>query len=126
MPPKTVVPSFPNTSLETLARELGEAMTGTELTRLLEEAGVANSSPESTKWKRIYGNLRDAQAKEGNGKPIVRFVKVAAAPVRFVGSPDQYEEFRAAINVTLSLHGLELRDDDVLPAGVDRLGRDVL
>jgi hypothetical protein len=50
-------PRFPNTSLEALARVLGDAMTGTQLTQLLAQARVEDVSDESTKWRRIYSNL---------------------------------------------------------------------
>jgi hypothetical protein len=48
------VPPFSAGQLEAICRELGEAMTGSQLSRLLPDAGIADVSTQSTKWKRLY------------------------------------------------------------------------
>jgi uncharacterized protein (TIGR02391 family) len=68
-------------------------------------------SLESTKWKRIFANLSAAQGRERNGNPVLRFVKAAGTPVRFVGQSLAYDGFRENVNLALAFHGFELRDN---------------
>lgn len=110
----TQEPLFPGTSVEALARVLGDAMTGTQLTQLLAQAKVADDSLQSTKWRRIYENLCSAQARERSGTAVLRFVRTAATPTRFANRVAEYDELRSELNVTLAFHGLELKDDGKL------------
>jgi uncharacterized protein (TIGR02391 family) len=104
-------PPFPGTSIEAVAKILGEAMSGTQLTELLAQSRIANTSEQSTKWRRIYENVSRAQTAERTGSALVRFIRAAATPTRFANRAAEYNELRAQLNVTLAFHGLELRDD---------------
>jgi len=108
------VPSFNAGQLEAISRELGEAMTGSQLSRLLPDAGIADISSESTKWKRVYEALAARQAKEGRGNAVCRFIRVAMAPERFGNEPERFEAHREGLNLTLAFVGLELREDGKL------------
>jgi hypothetical protein len=81
-------PPFTAGQLEAIARELGEAMTGSQLSRVLPDAHIADISTQSTKWKRIYEALAARQAKDGRGNAVCRFIRVVMAPERFGSEPD--------------------------------------
>src|SRR4051812_23054979 len=96
------VPPFNAGQLEAICRELGEAMTGTQLSRLLPDAGIADISNESTKWKRLYEALATRQAKDKKGNVVCRFIRVAMAPERFGNEPERFEARREGLNLTLA------------------------
>lgn len=108
------VPPFNAGQLEAICRELGDAMTGSQLSRLLPDAGIADNSSESTKWKRLYEALVTRQAKDANGNAVCRFIRIAMAPERFGSEPERFEAHREGLNLTLSFVGLELREDGKL------------
>ena len=113
MAAKTVPPFTPG-QLEALCRELGETMTGTQMDRLLPAAGVADTSQQSTKWKRLYESLGGQQNHDRTGNSVCRFIKVAMAPERFGVEPERFEAHRENLNVTLGFVGLQLREDGKL------------
>ena len=47
-------PPLSESSIEQLARQLGECGTGSEITRVLKSCGLDDNSGESTKWKGNY------------------------------------------------------------------------
>lgn len=108
------VPPFTAGQLEAISRELGEAMTGNQLSRLLPDAGIADISAQSTKWKRIYEALAARQANDGRGNAVCRFIRAAMAPERFGNEADRFEVHREGLNLTLAFVGLELREDGKL------------
>jgi uncharacterized protein (TIGR02391 family) len=103
------VAPFTAGQLEAVCRALGEAMSGSQMDRLLPAAGIPDTSQQSTKWKRLYEALGRQQNCDGNGRAVCRFIKVAMAPERFGNEPERYEAHREALNVTLGFVGLELR-----------------
>jgi uncharacterized protein (TIGR02391 family) len=111
---KRVVPRLKAGQLEAVCRELGEAMTGSQLSRLLADAGITDVSTESTKWKRLYESLSYRQGLDGNGNAVGQFIKTALAPERFTQEPDRFESHRESLNMTLSFLGLELRENGKL------------
>lgn len=98
-------------ALEELCRELADTMTGTQLTRLLQQAGLAERSTESTKWKRLYQTLVASQTRLKDGRPVVALLHAAMAPARFGSDEKRFEAHREALNVTLAFSGLRVRDD---------------
>ena len=68
------LPPFNAGQLEAISRELGEAMTGSQLSRLLPDAGIADISNQSTKWKHIYEALAARQAQDRRGDAVCRFI----------------------------------------------------
>jgi hypothetical protein len=89
-------------------------MTGSQMDRLLPAAGIADSSQQSTKWKRVYESLARRQNQDGNGNAVCRFIKVAMAPERFGSEPERFEAHREGLNLTLGFVGLELRENGKL------------
>ena len=57
----SAVPPIDDAQLESLAKELGECGTGSEITRFCKACGLVDNSGESTKWRRLYATFRDSQ-----------------------------------------------------------------
>jgi uncharacterized protein (TIGR02391 family) len=102
--------------LEQLSRALGDAASGTQLTRLFAEARVADTSGQSTKWKRIYENLGLAQSKEGTGSPVSRLIRTVVTPARFTTVPEEFELHRQVVSLSLSFIGFVLCEDGAIQA----------
>jgi uncharacterized protein (TIGR02391 family) len=111
--PQAVAP-FNAGQLEAICRELGEAITGSQLSRLLPDAGIADISAQSTKWKRLYEALAARQNQDGKGNAVCGFIRVVMAPERFGSEPERFESHREGLNLTLAFVGLELREDGKL------------
>lgn len=105
-----VTPQFSPGTLEQISRIVGDAVTGTELTRLLEAIKLPDTSGESTKWKRIYFTVAARQESSGDGKALIGLLHAVMEPGRFASS-EEFDSLRSQINVRLSLSGLEIRDD---------------
>ena len=52
-----MVKSLPDGALDAISRTLGDAMVGSDIGRVLTACGLADTSGESTKWKRLYGTF---------------------------------------------------------------------
>jgi hypothetical protein len=81
-------------------RELGEALTGSQLDRFLLGLKLPRSN-QSTKWKRIFESLAVQQATDGHGDSVARFIKQTMAPVRFTTEPERFDEHRERLNLPL-------------------------
>ena len=53
--------SLSESSIEQLARQLGECGTGSEITLVLNSCGLDDNSGESTKWKRLHSVFVETQ-----------------------------------------------------------------
>lgn len=100
--------------LETVCKILGDTatgLTGTEIQRLLKQAGVRDVEPEITKWKRLFSALAKRQNQDRNADRIFAFIKLALDPARYVGSHAEFENRRSSVNAVLALCGYEFRAD---------------
>jgi uncharacterized protein (TIGR02391 family) len=111
----TVLPEFTAGQLERLARVLGESTTGSELDVMLSAARLP-SSDTSTKWRRLRESFTIAQARDGNGNGVARFIKIALEPARFVELPEDHEKYRGEVNATIGFAGLRLEQNGNLVA----------
>jgi len=102
------ISKFTGAQLESLAKTLGDAFTGSEITRLLQRANLPDSETESTKWRRLLDVFQKDQAQYGVGSHVGAFIQVALEPAQWHGAPDRYEGTRGEINATLSYSGLEV------------------
>lgn len=102
---------LPAGALEELCRELGETATGSQLGRLLIQAGLRETSGESTKWKRLYSAIAANQQRTGDGRAVVAVLHAFMDPSRFSKQRDEFEAHRVALNVTLAFASLELQND---------------
>lgn len=93
-----------------VCRVLGDACTGTQIANLVAPLKPTESEPKSTKWKRLFNAVAEAQNRQGDGRPLIRLVSEVMAPVRFA-SPDEFDGFRIAVNERLLLCGFRVRED---------------
>ena len=107
----SVVPSFQEGSVESLAKLLAECGSGSDISRVLANRGIADNSGESTKWRRLYWIFLDIQRRDRCANRILDFVQSFLAPGRFAGRNDQFEEHRSALNLVLALSGIEYGAD---------------
>jgi hypothetical protein len=57
------IPPFSSQQAESIARILAdtnEGLSGTQIARLLQECGMADPTPDMTKWKRLFNAFADA------------------------------------------------------------------
>jgi uncharacterized protein (TIGR02391 family) len=105
------IPSFPEGQVETLARLLGECASGTDISRVLHDRGLADNSGESTKWRRIYWIFLERQRIDGSANKILDFIQAFLIPARFVGRSEEFEKRRTELNMILAFSGLEYGND---------------
>ena len=105
------VPSFPEGTVEALARVLGECGSGTDISRVLADRGLVDNSGESTKWRRLYWIFLQAQNEHRCANRILDFIQSFLIPTRFVGRNDQFEERRSELNAILAFSGIEYGKD---------------
>lgn len=110
----TSVNSFSGGQIESLARALGEAGTGSDLTRFFMNLGIEDHSGESTKWRRLNWAFLESQRKYRCGNHVAAFIEAYVCPARFVGRGEEFEQHRQAINTILSFSGLNLGPDGKL------------
>ncbi len=104
-------PSFNPEHLESVARELGELITGTQLDQLFVTRGISDISGQSTKWRRIHHSLLTRQEADRCGNNVAAFVMAVMAPSRHVSDQARYESARSALNKVLIFDGLQLGED---------------
>ena len=107
----TVIPSFQESSIESLARLLAECGSGSDISRVLDDRGIHDGSGESTKWRRLYWIFLDIQRRNSCANRILDFFQSFLAPARFVGRNDEFEAHRSELNTVLALSGLEYGAD---------------
>jgi len=105
------VPSFAEAQIEALARLLGECGPGTDISRVLHDRGLVDSSGESTKWRRLYWVFLDCQRRHSCANHVVDFIRAYLTPARFVGRNDDFEAHRRELNAILAFSGLEYGAD---------------
>lgn len=105
------VPSFSEGQIEALARFLGECGSGTDISRVLNDRGLADCSGESTKWRRLYWVFLDCQKRYGCGNHVVDFISAFLTPARFAGRKDDFEACRRELNAILAFSGLDYGAD---------------
>lgn len=105
------LPDIPSQYLKPIAEALGEAHSGTVITRTFHELGIEDHSRESTKWKRLHYLFVESQRQTKSSNQIYRFIQSHMAPVRFVGDSERFEQVRDSLNAILCFMGLEFGED---------------
>lgn len=111
----TMIPTFSVSAIEQISRVLGEALTGSDIERLLRLCRITERPAESnTKWRRIRATLIEQQNTDGCANSVCRFIMAVMDPVRFVNAPDAFESDRVDLNRILAFYGLELTKEGKL------------
>jgi uncharacterized protein (TIGR02391 family) len=107
----TKEPSFDGAIVEALAKVLGEAGSGSDISRILNNRGIVDHSGESTKWKRLYWVFSHIQRRDSCANGILGFIATLLAPARFAGRSSEFESHRAELNAVLALAGFQFGAD---------------
>jgi uncharacterized protein (TIGR02391 family) len=110
----TIIQSFSANVVESIAKVLGECVTGLELSRIMLQRGMDDISGESTKWRRLNTVFLDVQRQDRNANRIIAFIQDVMAPIRFIGKAEDFSNRRVELNIVLAFCGLQLRDDGLL------------
>ncbi len=105
---------FDSQNLEAACRVLAHTergLKGTQIERLLQEINVSDTSPQLTKWKRLFNALAEAQSKHGVGNHLIMFINRAMNPVSYARDKIAFEWRRDELNVVLSFSGFYIRED---------------
>ena len=104
-------PCFTQGQLEELAKVLGDEVTGSKLTLLLEQEHLHDEIALSTKWKRIYNAFANYQNEKCCANQIMRFVKLVLEPARYIDKSSHYHEVLDNVSAILSFVGFEIKED---------------
>lgn len=108
------VPAFDLSTLEQIARVLGDAGTGPQLTGLFRQCRIEDVLGEgNTKWKRIFHSLEARQTQDRCGNNVVSFIQSTMQPVRF-DDRASFNDLRASLDTKLAFCGLHLGEDGKL------------
>jgi uncharacterized protein (TIGR02391 family) len=108
------IPPFNAQQLEAACKVLadtGRGLTGVEIGYLLQECKVPDTSPEMTKWKRLFNALVAAQNKYQVGNHLIMFINRALNPVSYARNKEAFEWRRSELNVVLAFTGFGVRED---------------
>ena len=108
------IQSIDSANLQAICDVLGDTgggLTGSEIGRLLREAGIADPEPSTTKRHRLFEALSQRQTRDGCANNVLAFVQAAMNPVRYVGNNNGYEVRRNDLNRCLAFSGLQVRPD---------------
>ncbi len=101
-------PSFSEAQVNSLAKILGELITGTQITNILKTHDIEDKSGESTKWKRLYSVFVGIQKRDGCSNKIIELIRTSFLdPSGFVERKEEFEKYRQKLNQILSFSGLE-------------------
>jgi uncharacterized protein (TIGR02391 family) len=110
--PMAVIPSFSDQQLEAIAKQLGEMLTGSQITRVLQEAEIYKDVlPGETKWKRLLTAFKLQQRADGNGNRVARAAEITMDPVRYTNAAEQFTIGRQKLNTILAFSGMQLGED---------------
>jgi len=107
----SAVPALPEGPIEALARLLGECGSGTDISRVLNDRGLDDTSRESTKWRRLYWVFLESQKQYRCANRVLDFIQSFLTPARFVGRSEAFEAHRQELNTILAFSGLEYGKD---------------
>ena len=102
---------FSDSVIEQLSRILGEASTGSEITRHFKALNLEDLSGESTKWRRIENVLLSEQRRTRSANVVLALLAMILSPVLFADAPVAFEQHRMNANRILSFVGLEYGKD---------------
>lgn len=107
---------FPNIEpsvLEAICKVVADTeygLTGTELSKAINDAKMKDINPEITKWKRLYNSCVEVQNRTGCSNNILTLIQTAYHPSRFINNKERFESRRSELNKALSFIGIEYND----------------
>lgn len=108
------MPPFQQAQLEAIANALGDTadgLTGTQIGHVLKVCRLPDPCPGLAKRHRLFNAFAEAQNAARDGDPILRFIREAMDPARFLDDLHRYEKLRENLNRALALVGLAVTAD---------------
>lgn len=105
---------FNSQHLEAACKVLADTqkgLTGSQIGRLLQEIKIIDTSPEMTKWKRLFNALAEAQNKYQVGNHLIMFINRAMNPVNYANNKVDFDWRKDELNIVLSFSGFYIRDN---------------
>ena len=105
---------FETNVLEGLCRTIGDTvdgLTGTEIGQILLNSNIPDIDSQNTKWRRLYSAFADWQNKNQCSNHILRFIKDALQPVRYIGKEEVFHNRRLEVNKRLFFMGAEITEE---------------
>lgn len=102
------IPSFDESVLQKLCDVLADTntgLTGAAIARALAQCSIADLDPTITKRHRLFAALFQRQRTDRCANNVIAFLRVVMNPVRYVGSHEYYETYRADVNRVLCFAG---------------------
>jgi uncharacterized protein (TIGR02391 family) len=107
-----LIPSFSEQQLEAIAKLLSDVVTGSEITRVLQQAEIYKDiAVDDTKWKRLRAAFVLQQGSDGHGSRVAKAIEIVMDPIRFTQAPQQFSVQREHLNRVLAFCGMELGED---------------
>lgn len=106
-----IITAFKNSTIESLAKLLGNCGTGSEIDRILQNCGIPDDSGMSTKWRRLDHVFIKTQQQYQCANNIIDFIQKYIDPSRFTDDSEKFEEYRLKLNRILAFEGLEYKPD---------------
>lgn len=110
---KQQIPPFDAQQLEAIARVLADTndgLKGSEIEHLLHDCLIPDTTPEMTKWKRLYNAFARFQNEHQLGNHVVVFVNKAMNPAKYTQCPEVFRLRREELNKILALCGMAIGD----------------
>lgn len=107
-------PMFEAHVLEGLCRVIGDTadgLTGSEIGQILLNSNIPDVDPQNTKWRRLYSAFASWQNQTQCSNHILRFIKDALQPVRYIGKEEIFHNRRLEVNKRLVFIGTELTEE---------------
>ena len=76
----TLINKFDAQSIETISRIIGSIMTGSTITKMLEQLNIEDNSNQSTKWRRLDFVMRETQTTYDCGNKVLEIIKYVFHP----------------------------------------------
>lgn len=98
--------------LEQVAREIGEAYSGSRLSQIFNQAGIEDVLGQGpTKWARVYESLRARQTRDRAANAVLKFIQTAANPARFQDGTYPHSLLLDGLNRSLSFVGYKVNEN---------------
>ncbi|MGB7160108.1 MAG: TIGR02391 family protein [Tepidisphaeraceae bacterium] len=108
------IDAFDGQQLEAVARILADTskgLTGSQIGHLLRDCRIPDTSPDLSKWQRLYNAFVEFQNEHHIGNHVVVFITKAMNPANYTATPEVFEDRRTQLNGVLAFCGMTVGDD---------------
>ena len=107
------IPPFDSQHLEAIAKVLGDTndgLTGSEIGHQLQNCRIPDTTPDMTKWKRLFNAFVEFQNAHQVGNHVVVFINRVMTPTSYTDCPNLFRDRKDRLNAILAFCGMEVRD----------------